>query len=249
MIDVIAPAGPYRAAVAELPLSARPAASAAGSIVVVRGERNWMDAVRAAADDGALAVVVADPVTAPPEEVRRLIEAARIPVIVERPLLRADVAEDARRSRDGAPVHVVVLDGAASAARLGVIARDAVGWARTLSGHALTLVSADRGLALLDAAGVGVTVSVVATRRPGGGWLRAQALGPVVTDVEVEGREARVSSATPAGRVIRPTRFESSERLALRRAIEAVAAPDRPTDLADLLVDVLLAEHLVRPRP
>ena len=219
---------------------------------MVPGGNDWVDGVREAVEDGALAVVVADPGLVPVAEVRRLAAEVRIPVIVERPLLRADVAADARATREGdagwAAPHVVVLDGAASAARLGVIARDAVGWARTLTGQALTFVSSDRGLALLDAAGVAVAVSVVATRRPGRGWVRAQALGTVVTDVEVEGREARVTSSTEAGRLIRPTRFESSERLALRRAIEAIAAAEHPADLDELLSDTAVAEHLLHVR-
>ena len=128
-----------------------------------------------------------------------------------------------------------------------MIARDAVGWARTLTGQALAFGSADRGLALLDAAGFAVAVSVVATRRPGRGWVRAQALGTIVTDVEVEGREARVTSSSAAGRLILPTRFESSERLALRRAIEAIAAADRPADLEELVSDTVLAEQLLAP--
>ncbi|MGZ8805017.1 MAG: hypothetical protein ACXWZG_06950, partial [Microbacterium sp.] len=101
MIDVFAPAGAYRTAVAELPLSARRASGAAGSIVVVPAGSAWVDAVRAAAANGALAVVVADPASAPAAEVRRLAEGTHVPVIVERPLLRADVAADARATREG----------------------------------------------------------------------------------------------------------------------------------------------------
>ena len=100
MIDVFAPAGAYRGAIAELPLSARAAESASGAIVVVPGGNDWVDAVREAVENGALAVVVADPAAAPTAEVRRLAEGTRIPVIVERPLLRADVAADARVTRE-----------------------------------------------------------------------------------------------------------------------------------------------------
>lgn len=249
MIDILAPAGPYRAAVAELPLSARLIDAAANAIVVVPGGGRWVDVVREAAETGALAVVVADPELVPAADVRDLAERTRIPVIVERPLLRMDVAADARATHGGgerwAAPHALVLEGGASEARLGVVARDAVGWARVLTGSAPTLLAADRGLAVMDGAGVPVSVSVVTTRRPGGGWIRAQALGVVVTDVEIEGRVFRVSSSSAAGRLILPTRFESSERLALRRALSAVAAGDVSGDLAELAADTALAESIL----
>ena len=103
------------------------------------------------------------------------------------------------------------MDGAATIASLGVLARDAVGWARTLAAGAqadgslingaLTVVAAGDGLALLQTdAGVGAAVTVVATDRPGAGWLRASALGDPLVDVEVEGAAARVTRATASGR-------------------------------------------------
>jgi hypothetical protein len=118
-----------------------------------------------------------------------------------------------------------------------------------LAGQALSLIAADRGLALLETdAGIAVTLSVVATRRPGRGWVRAQALGEVITDVSVEGREASVTTATRAGRLILPTRFESSERLAVRRALVALEGGDAPDDLAELVADTEQAERTLALR-
>ena len=45
-----------------------------------------------------------------------------------------------------------------------------------------------------------------------------------------------------------PTRFESSERLALRRAVAAAAAHDQPGDLADLIADTEPVEGILHPR-
>ncbi len=253
MIAVVAPAGAYRAAVAELPLSSRLGDRPSGAVVVVPGDPRWVERVRAAEEAGARAVVVADPEPAPVDEVLLLAQRTRIPVVLERPLLRADATADAQSARAAqagtVPPRAVVLDGAASAGRLSVIARDAVGWGRVLAGQAPTLVSADRGLALLETAdGTVLTLSVVATRRPGRGWVRAQALGEVLTEVEVEGRASSIAVATAAGRLALPVRFESSERLALRRAVAAVEAHDRPSDLVDLIADTEAVEGILHSR-
>jgi hypothetical protein len=253
MIAVVAPAGAYRTAVAELPLSSRLGDRASGAVVVVPGDTGWVDAVRAAEEAGARAVVVADPEQMPVDEVRLLAQRTRMPVILERPLLRADATADAQSARAAqagtAPPRAVVLDGAASAGRLSVIARDAVGWGRVLAGQAPTLVSGHRGLALLETGGgAALTLSVVATRRPGRGWVRAQALGEVLTDVEVEGRASSIAVATAAGRFVLPARYESSERLALRRAVAAAEANDQPSDLADLIADTEPVEAILHTR-
>jgi hypothetical protein len=252
VIAVVATADAYRAAAAELPLSTRLGDRQAGAVIVVAGDPGWVDRVHAAGEAGARAVVVADPVPAPVDEMRLLAQRIGIPVVVERPLLRADAVADARSPRAQAATRhprAIVLDGAASGSRLAVIARDAVGWGRALAGGALTLVSADRGLALLETdAGVAVTLSVVATRRPGRGWVRAQALGEVLIDVEVEGRACSVAVSSVAGRSALPVRYESSERLAVRRAVAAAEADERPGDLIDLLADTEPAEEILRDR-
>ena len=248
MIDVHAPAGRFREALAELPLSARPADRADGALVVVPGHAGWIDASLAAVSAGAIALVIADPAAVPAADLRRL-AGTRIPIIIERALLRADVSADAVVARtaalDGVPPRVLVADVAASRAGLSAATRDAVGWLRILAGEALTTVAADEGLALLETSGgISATLTAVATARHDPGRIRVQALGEVITDVEVEGRTARLATASPAGRLVAPTRFESSERLALRRAVTAVAAQTTPTDLSDLLADTELVERI-----
>ncbi len=254
MTGVVAPVGRYREALAELPLRARLVDRARGAIVVVTGGAGWIDAALDAASDGALAVVIAEPEFAPSADVRRLAEAVGFPVILERPLLRTDAADDARAGRGGeagwAAPRAVVVDGGASRSRLRSVARDAVGWVRVLTGDLPELVTPSGMPALLETgAGVPATLSVVATARPGGGWLRAHALGEVITEVDVEGRVSRVTTATVAGRLIAPTRFESSERLAVRRALAAVETGEEPHDIDDLRADTELVERMLPPAP
>jgi hypothetical protein len=246
---VFAPAGAYRAAVAELPLSARLADAPSGAIVVVPGGPGWVDGASAAVSAGAVAVLVAGVGFESSADLRRLAEAG-IPIIIERPLLRTDAAADAVAARTAASSEmsprIIVAEAAASRARLAAAMQDAVGWLRILAGETPTLVAADQGLVLLEAsAGISATLTSVATGRPGAGRIRVQALGEVITDVEVEGRATYVTTASAAGRLIAPQRFESSERLALRRALEAVAGHTVPADLDDLLADAALVERLL----
>lgn len=247
-VGVVDPTGRYHAAVAELPLSTRRAERASGAIIVTAGTAGWVDVALAASAAGAAAVVVADPDFVPSAELRRLEVGLDIPLILERPLLRADAARDAADGRADAAPRVLVADGAASAARLRSVSRDAVGWLRVLAGDGLAVVAADGAFALLETGGgLAATLSITVTARPGRGWIRAHALGETITDVEVDGRAARVATASRAGRLASPIRFESSERLALRRAISAMTASDRPDDLRELLADTELVERMLRP--
>lgn len=250
MIDIQAPAGRFREARAELPLSTRGVDRPKGAIVVVSGTEGWVDAALAAVSAGAVALVIADPAFVPAADLRRLAEVG-IPIIIKRPLLRNDVCADAVAARTGAsgavPPRVLVAEVTASHAELAAATRDAVGWLRNLGGDKLVLVTADDGLALLEtSAGIAATLTVVATRRPGAGRITVQALGETTTAVEVEGRVAGVSTSSRGGRLIAPTRFESSERLALRRAAEALTVQPRPLDLTDLLADTELVEQILR---
>ncbi len=250
-VGVVDPTGRYLAAVAELPLSTLAADRAAGAIVVTAGTAGWMDAALAASAAGAAAVLVADPAFVPAADLRGLEQRLGIPVIIERPLLRPDVARDAADGRAGASPRVLVVDGGASEMRLRSVTRDAVGWLRVLAGDGLAVAAASEGaLALLQTeAGIAAALSVTVTARPGPGWIRAQALGETITDVEVDGSAARVTTATGAGRLTSPIRFESSERLALRRAVSALTAPDRPDDLRELLADTELVERMLGLAP
>lgn len=245
MIGIVAPAGPYAAALAELPLSAHRVDRPDGSIVVVPGTDGWVDAALAAVSAGAVALLIADPAFVPAADLRRLAEVG-IPIIIERALLRADVTADAVAARTAASgavsPRVLVAEATASRAELSVAVRDAVGWLRILGGDRLVLVTAHEGLALLEtSAGIAATLTVVANRRPGGGRITAQALGETITEVEVEGRYVGVTTSSSVGRLIAPTRFESSERLALRRAAGVLTSLTRPLDLAELLVDTEVA--------
>lgn len=235
-------------ALAELPLSARRADGAQGAIVAVPGEAGWVDAALAAVSAGAVALVISDPVVVPAGELRRL-EKSRILVIVERTLLRPDVARDAVDARaaasDALPARILAADVSASRAGLAAATRDAVGWLRIVAGESLELVAAGAGLALLKtSAGIPATLTAVVTGRADAGRIRVQGLGEVTTDIEVEGRAVRLATSSLAGRLFAPTRFESSGRLALRRALEAVAADATPSDLNDLIADTDLAERV-----
>lgn len=250
VVGVVDSTGRYHAAVAELPLSTRRAERASGAIVVTASTAGWVDAALAASAAGAAAVVVADPDFVPAAEMRRLEQGLDIPVIVERPLLRADAARDAADGRGGAVPRVLVADGAASEARLRSVARDAVGWLRVLAGDRLAVVTADGAFALLETeGGAAAALSITITSRPGRGWIRAHALGETITDVDVDGRASRIATASSAGRLTSPIRFESSERLALRRAVSAVTASDRPEDLRELLADTELVERMLNQAP
>jgi hypothetical protein len=240
----------YRAALAELPLSARSVEVADGAVVVVTGGPGWVDAAAASAAAGAVALVIVRPAFVPADSLRRLAGEVGIPVVLERPLLRADVAADAATARSGSAARMLVADGAAPASRLPVVVRDAVGWLRALTPENLRLVAASGSFAMLETeTGVPATVSVVATARPGGGWIHAQALGEVISEVEVEKDAAQVVTATAAGRMIAPPRFESSARLALRRALAAVDAPADADDLRRLADDTDLVERMLASAP
>lgn len=255
----------YRVAVAELPLRTMRADGPAGAIVVVGGgagggaggSAGWIAGARDAAAGGARGIVIAEPADAAASDVRALAASLAVPLVVERTFLRADIAADAVAARsDGsgdtrAPA-LVVVDGGAPAAALGVLTRDAVGWARTLAGGALTLVGEEDGPVLLQTdARMCAALTVVATDRPGAGWLRASALGDPVVDVEIEGAAMRTTRSDAAGRLILPPRWESSARAALRRVLDALEEPTTgpaPDDLSMLADDSDLSRRILAHR-
>lgn len=254
MTDVCAPAGRYQVAIAELPLSTRAVDRARGAIVVVPGAVGWVDAALAAASAGAIAVVVARPAFAPAAEVRRLAREAGVPVVAERALLRPDSAGDAAAGRSTAAgwsaPRIVVADSTAPPELESVVAREAVGWLRILAGDELTFVAGDGELALLETrGGIAATLSVVVTGRPGDGWIRAHALGEVISEIEVEDGRTRAFVATARGRASAPDRFESSARLAVGRAIAAVDSGEPLDDLRALAADTALVERMLPSAP
>ena len=71
-------------------------------------------------------------------------------------------------------------------------------------------------------------------------WIRATALAAESAEVVVD-RRTSVIRTTAEGALHLPPRFESSARLALRRAIASLEDAATPTDLADLEHDSRLA--------
>ena len=247
----------YRAAVAELPVSAALAESVRGAVAVVPGAGDWWQGMLAARAGGASAVVLADPAVLP----RRAVESGswpgHIPVIVERPRLRPDVVAAAVAARRGSPARIITVECAAPAAGLGALICDGFGWMRSLAGGALVLQSSiatvHSRIALLDSGDVRggmVPATLSATAIGGlqaGGLLQVLALGEVRTDVTVDQPAglARVETFTGEGALRAPERYESSARLALRRVIDACLSDEPATDLEELLQDMALTRALL----
>lgn len=242
----------YRAATAELPVSARAVAHAEGALAVVDGSGRWWSAALSAIAAGAVGVVVARPERMPEPGLDEL-AASGAPIVVERPLLRADMA--ARGALEGVRPAFVTVECHAPA--LTTVLRDALGWGRAIADAPLVLRQAEssahgRSLALLESP-AGVAVSVVATVQagaPGGGRIRVTAVGDRLIEVDGGVGTLRVTTSDADGRRVAPRRWESSERLALRRAIEAVATGSAPEDLEELQHDERLAGAIAdRSRP
>ncbi|CAI3804300.1 hypothetical protein [Pseudarthrobacter sp. MM222] len=247
----------YTAAVAELPVSAALTDDMRGAVAVVPGTGDWWQGMLAARGGGASAVVLADPGVLP----REAFESGRwpgdIPVIVERPRLRPDVAADAVAARRGSPARTITVECAAPAAGLGVLICDGFGWMRSLAGGSLALRSSiatvHSRIALLESGsynGETVPATLSATAIGGlhaGGLLQVLALGEVRTEVTVDQPAglARVETFTNEGVFRAPGRYESSARVALRRAIEASLSGGLAADLEDLLQDMALTRALL----
>jgi len=244
----------YRIAVAELPGSAVASRDAEGSVVVVPGDGAWWAAVVDAVAAGAAAVVVAKPGAAPIEALDALASVAgAVPIVVERPLLRADVVTQVGGAVAGLPSPgALAVECHARAHTLAAALRDAIGWARVLAGAPLTRRAEQswggRALALLES-DRGTAVSVVAAAQPGAPILgRVRVTTIAESRVEVDADLDIVVAITDAGgRRIAPARFESTERVALRRTIAALRGRGQVSDLADLRHDTALAEALLTP--
>ena len=247
----------YTAAVAELPASAALAENVRGAVAVVPGTGDWWQGMLDARAGGAAAVVLADPAVLP----RGAIESEQWPgdisVIVERPRVRPDLVAAAVAARRGSPARIITVECAAPAAGLGALICDGFGWMRSLAGGSLTLQSSvatvHSRIALLDTGDsqggtVPATLSATAIGGPhAGGLLQVLALGEVRTEVTLDHPAglARVETATGEGVLRAPPRYESSARLALRRALDACQAEGPAVDLAELLQDMALARTLL----
>jgi hypothetical protein len=199
-------------------------------------------------------VLVAEPNEVPVDAVGDLAATARVPIVVHRSRLRADLVERAVEQRSGVAPRVVIAECRASADGLGAVVRDAVGWMRVLADAGLVVASASTAAggaaALLRSDGDGVVVgSLLATvTRPEGALLRVQALGETTTEVEIDEPVGRseLSTSTERGRWVAPGRFETAERMALRRAIRAVEGTGSSRDLIELLHDGDAASRILR---
>lgn len=246
----------YVAAVAELPVSAALADDARGAVAVVPGCGNWWQGMLGARAGGASAVVLADPAVLPQDAFVSHPWPGDIPVIVERPRLRPDVVADAVAARRGSRARIITVECTAPAAGLDAVIRDGFGWVRSLAGSPLRFqagIATARGrMALLDCGsldGGAVPATLIGTAAGGlhpGGLLQVLALGEVRTELTVDQPAglARLESSTEEGALTAPERYESSARVALRRAVEACSAGPVP-DLHELLEDMALTWALL----
>lgn len=236
----------YRVAAAELPESVRLAGDPAGAVVAIGGGR-WTDAAEQVIRAGAAAVVVRRPGPAPADGLARLSELG-IPIVLERPLARADAVDAARAALEGAaPFATVVVECHAPADALGDALRDAVAWARVLLSADVAIASASfsggRGLALLHTS-AGVTASLLAAATPGApprGRLRATGLGVMLLEVDADEHQRRITMSDVSSSRVLPRLFETPARVALRRAVAAVLAGEQTADLAEFARDEAVA--------
>ncbi|MGX5715820.1 hypothetical protein [Arthrobacter sp. MAHUQ-56] len=253
----------YRAAIAELSRSATLVEEARGAVAVVPGVGDWWQVLLSARDQGAAAVVLAEPEMLP----RELFDGgsgpgtwpADIPVVVERPRLRPDLVWEAARARQGTRARIVTVECAATAAALDDVIRDGLGWVRSLVQGPLTLVAGSCAgqarMALLDARaadGTSIPATLVGTVLDGpgaGGFLQVLALGEVRTELVLDQAAGLVRLETwTAGETLgAPQHYESSARLTLRRTLEALSSGQPVPDLEDLLQDIRLARELLEP--
>lgn len=247
MIGVYGATAGYRAAVAGLPLRARSVGDAPGAIAIVSGSRGWPERSAVAVDAGSVAIVVADPVSADDAGIAALVaQADRVPIVLDRPRIRADVGADAVAS---ANPRSVTADVAAMSSELDAVVRDAVGWLRMLTGGRLVLRAGERSahglLALLEEPISGVSATLAASVQTGraGARLRAHAVGETRVEVDIDAAVGicAVDISTAQGTLRVPRRRESHERLALRRAIAALEAGRGVPDVDDFRHDAILA--------
>jgi hypothetical protein len=241
---VIAALAEYRNAIAELPLTVREADDSAEAIVVVSGEGLWWNAARTAFEAGAAAIVVAHPRSVPAGD--GVLD--RMPVIIDRPRLRADVVADALAfGSEPRAISALVRSGREHDSILG----DTIGWLRRLADGPLRVATTsgrDTGVALVERAdGAGPVIALTLVRGPSmPDEFRIDALGEQRLEVEATRFGVRVAAADEHGTRLAARRFEEPPRLALRRALEALETGDDPHDLAELRHDLDVAAEVTR---
>lgn len=248
--------GPYRVAVAELPLSAEPASSAAGAVVVVdgRGSAGWPSAVEAALAGGARSVVV-DEAVVPDAACGDRLPAGSAPVLVARRFLPRELAEAARELVAPLGLEAVLVTVEVGGPSSSGVLRDALGWARVLTGggelrlgSAHPEIEAGPTVSLLLESNDGIPVLVSWAPVVGAPWLRVSALGAVEAEVVIDSGAgvARLTSRSAEGERVARAAFEGRARRELRCALEAARASDWPEELSCVLEDLELGRQIER---
>lgn len=238
----------YGAALAQLPDRVERSEGPTASILVLDGRRERPERIRALLAERPLGAILTHPGSAS-DVVVDLLAGAGIPVVTDRSLLRADDAAGVA----GVPARHVVIDALAARADMRSTLVDAVGWARIVAGGALTLLASARTreslLAALESpAGVGVALSATRLATAIGPALTVEGLGERRVAVRIDRaagfRDVTVHGAD--GTFVAAARYESSERLSLRRALAAVSG-EPGDDLAELVHDRAVADALSGP--
>lgn len=232
----------FVAAISHLPDRVHRAARPDGAICVVDASREMLDDARSLVAARPAALVLSHPGAAD-EPFIDLLAAAGVPVVVDRPLLRADVAEQA----SGLGLRHVIVEVVSRSTELREAVIEGVGWARTALGHPLRVVAttrtADARLGALEGSG-GTTATVGATTQSTAlpPALEVHGLGERRLEVEIDAVTGIRSRAHDAdGFFEQAPRYESRERLALRRALEATSS----VDLSELVHDRAVADELL----
>jgi hypothetical protein len=236
----------FVAATAELAPRTVPADDRADAVCIIAGHGAWWDHVASAAAAGARVVVVVEPGPAPDPAFDDL-ASLDVPVLISRARVRSDLVADATPSR---VPQLITADVFAPYAAARAVVRDAFGWVRALGGETrLVSVAATARAVVVEARCEGVDGAfTLALGGPGTApAIGMIAIGPTRVEVRLDeasgSREVTVSDAS--GSRTLPTRYESPERLILRRALDlgpgAVAA-----DLDDLRADDRLAAAVLQ---
>ncbi|MGN8552302.1 UNVERIFIED_CONTAM: hypothetical protein OHV15_06945 [Microbacterium sp. SLM126] len=236
----------FDAALAQLPERVERAQSPGASIIVLDGRRERPERVEALLAERPIGAVLTHPASASQAVVDQLAHAG-IRVVTVRSLLRADDAAIVA----GATVRHLVLDALASRADVRATLVDAIGWARVIVGGGLTVSASARTresllVALESPAGIGVALTATRLVTSIAPALTVDGLGERRVGVRID-RAAGVREIAIHGEegvVVAAPRYESSERLALRRAL-AAAAGDPVDDLVSLIHDRSLADELL----
>lgn len=242
----------YAVALAGMPLHAHEAREPRGAVAVVGGRdgRAGVDALEA----GAVGLVITDAQWLSAADARAIVSAAgSVPVIVDRPLLRPDMLEQAVAGRRGAPALMVTAEVRTPDADAEGALRDVLGWARGLAGDSFEVVTAGgtrtRFGALLESTSgrLPLVLTVTkATRDARSPELHVTVLGETRSEVRLDPRAgvADVRTVDGDGDLVAPTRHEGRERVALRRCLEALRGGVRPDDLPEFAGDAETSARL-----